>query len=174
MAASILGIWQDRPDVQVVAVCGRNVRLARRIADLPRPEGGTLHVLGFRDDVPDLMTVADLVVGKSGGLTTSECLALGKPFVVSHAIAGQEERNAEAVLGGGGGVKAPTPKRSAGTSSASSARPDDLRAMAARARAMGRPEAADLVADRIAERGPRPRCRSRRTARPVSRPAPRR
>ncbi|MFO0932257.1 MAG: glycosyltransferase [Planctomycetota bacterium] len=152
MAASILGIWQDRPDVQVVAVCGRNVRLARRIADLPRPEGGTLHVLGFRDDVPDLMTVADLVVGKSGGLTMSECLAVGRPFVVSHAIAGQEERNADALLAGGGGVKAPTPEEVRWHVVRLLARPDDLRAMAARARAMGRPDAADLVADRIAER----------------------
>ena len=138
--------------MQVVAVCGRNVRLARRIADLPRPEGGTLHVLGFRDDVPDLMTVADLVVGKSGGLTMSECLAVGRPFVVSHAIAGQEERNAEALLTGGGGVKAPTPEEVRWHVVRLLARPDELRAMAARARAMGRPEAADLVADRIAER----------------------
>lgn len=149
---AILGIWRDRPDVQVVAVCGRNVRLQRRVAALARPEGGALHALGFRDDVPDLMAVADLVVGKSGGLTTSECLATGKPFVVSHAIAGQEERNADAVVAGGAGVKATTPEEVRWHVVRLLGRPDELRAMAGRSKAMGRPDAADAIADRVAER----------------------
>ncbi len=151
-AQAILGIWGDRPDVQVVAVCGRNVRLARRLAALPRPENGKLEVLGFRDDVPDLMAVSDVVVGKSGGLTTSEAMAMGKPFVMSAAIPGQEERNADAVLMAGAGVKAPTPEEVRWHVVRLLGRPDELQAMAAKAKAFGRPRAAADVADRIAER----------------------
>src|SRR5205814_1927593 len=91
VAKSILGIWADRPDAQVLAVCGTNERARRRLAALPRPAGGSLHAIGFTDEVPDLMAVADVVVSKSGGLSTSECMAAGKPMVVSAAIAGQEE-----------------------------------------------------------------------------------
>lgn len=149
---AILGLWRDRPDVQVVAVCGKSVRLARRLAALPRPEGGSLAVLGFRDDVPDLMAVADLVVGKAGGLTTAEAMALGKPFVCSHAIPGQEERNVEALVAAGAGVHAPTPEEVRWHVVRLLARTDDLRAMAARAKAFGRPDAADVVADAIAAR----------------------
>ena len=152
MAASILGVWADRPDVQVLAVCGKNVRLRRRLSELPRPEGGTLHALGFRDDVPDLMTVADLVIGKSGGLTTSECMAMGKPMIVSAAIAGQEERNAWSVVAAGAGIWAPTPEEVRWNVVRLLARLDDLRGMSARARAFGRPHAADDVADHIADR----------------------
>lgn len=152
VSASILGIWRDRPDVQVLAVCGRNERLRRRLADLPRPENGTLHALGFRDDVPDLVAVSDLVVGKSGGLTTAEAAAMGRPFVVSHSIAGQEERNADAILVAGAGVKAPTPEEVRWHVVRLVSRPDELRAMAARAKAFGRPAAADDVADRLADR----------------------
>ena len=152
MGASILGIWADRPDVQILAVCGKNVRLLRRLSDLPRPESGALHVLGFRDDVPDLMSVADLVVSKSGGLTTSECMAMGKPLIVSAAIAGQEERNASAVVAAGAGAWAPTPEEVRWHVVRLLARPDDLRAMAGRAKAFGRPHAADDVADHLAER----------------------
>jgi len=152
VAASILGIWHDRPDVQVVAVCGKNVRAQRRLEDLPRPEGGTLHVLGFRDDVPDLMAISDLVIGKSGGLTVSESMAMGKPFVVSASIAGQEERNADAILAAGAGVKAPTPEEVRWHVVRLVSRADDLRAMAARAKSFGRPHAANEIADRVAQR----------------------
>jgi processive 1,2-diacylglycerol beta-glucosyltransferase len=152
VSTAILGIWQDRPDVQVIAVCGKNVRAQRRLADLPRPAGGTLHVLGFRDDVPDLMAIADLVVGKSGGLTMSEAMAMGKPLIVSHSIAGQEERNADAVLAAGAGVKAPTPEEVRWHVVRLVSKPDELRAMSLRAKAFGRPFAADDVADRVAER----------------------
>ena len=152
MAKSILGIWADRPDVQVIAVCGNNARLLRRIAALPRPEGGCLHPLGFRDDVPDLMAVADLVVSKSGGLTTAECMAAGKPLVVCASIPGQEERNADAVVAAGAGVKALTPEEVRWQVIRLVSRPEELRAVALRAKAFGRPRAADEIADRIAER----------------------
>lgn len=152
MAASILGIWSDRPDVQVLAVAGRNERLRRRLAALPRPEGAVLHVLGFRDDVPDLMAASDLVVSKSGGLTTSECMAMGKPLVVSAFIAGQEERNADAVVSAGAGIKAPTPEEVRWHVVRLVTRADELKAMAARARAFARPAAADDIADLVAQR----------------------
>ena len=50
MGRAIVGLWQERRDLQVIAVCGRNERLRRRIARLPRPAGATLHALGFTDE----------------------------------------------------------------------------------------------------------------------------
>lgn len=152
VAHAILGIWADRPDAQIVAVCGKNERRRARVAALPRPPGATLHALGFVDDVPDLMATADVVVGKSGGLTTSECMASGKPFVMSAAIAGQEERNRDAVVSAGAGVWAPTAEDVRWQTVRLLSRPDDLRAMAAKAHAFGRPRASEDIADRVAER----------------------
>ena len=42
----------------------------------------TFVPFSFRDDVHDLMTVADLVDGKSGRLTMYDSLAVGRHFVV--------------------------------------------------------------------------------------------
>ena len=41
------------------------------------------------------MSIANLVVAKPGGLTTSESLAMGLPMIIINPIAGQEEENAE-------------------------------------------------------------------------------
>jgi hypothetical protein len=44
------------------------------------------------------MAAADLLVGKPGGLTSSEALARGLALVVVHPIPAQEERNADHLL----------------------------------------------------------------------------
>ncbi len=54
-----------------------------------------VKVLGFTKQVPELMSISDLVVTKPGGLTTTESLASGLPIVVINPIPGQEEENAE-------------------------------------------------------------------------------
>jgi processive 1,2-diacylglycerol beta-glucosyltransferase len=51
------------------------------------------------------MAVADIVVSKPGGLTTSEVLARGAVLAVVNPIPGQESRNSDYVLENGAGVK---------------------------------------------------------------------
>ena len=46
----------------------------------------------------ELMAASDIVLGKPGGLTTSEALARGLVFVVVNPIPGQEERNSDHLL----------------------------------------------------------------------------
>lgn len=144
---AILGIWGDRRDAQIVAVSGRNIRMKRRIEALPRPAGAVLRALGFVEDVGSLMNAADLVVGKSGGITTSECLATGTPLIVSNAIAGQEERNALMLTETGAGAFAPTAEEVRWRVTCLLEDPAALAAMAAAARTSGAPEAALTIAD---------------------------
>ena len=47
-------------------------------------------VMGFTDKVDELMAAADMVITKSGGITTSEALARGCPIVVIDPIPGQK------------------------------------------------------------------------------------
>ena len=62
-------------------------------------------VLGFTDQIDELMAVADLVVSKPGGLTTSEVLARGAAMAVINPIPGQESRNSDFLLENGAAVK---------------------------------------------------------------------
>ena len=51
------------------------------------------------------MAASDLIVGKPGGLTTSEALARGLVFVVVNPIPGQEERNSDHLLEEGAAIR---------------------------------------------------------------------
>jgi processive 1,2-diacylglycerol beta-glucosyltransferase len=54
----------------------------------------------------ELMAVADLIITKPGGLTTSEALALGKPLFILNPIPGQEAANSDFLLEHGAAAKA--------------------------------------------------------------------
>jgi processive 1,2-diacylglycerol beta-glucosyltransferase len=148
---SILGIWRERRDVQILAVCGRNERLRRAIVRMPRPDGAALHALGFVRDPWELYAVSDLVVTKSGGVTTAEAAAMGKPMLLSTAIPGQEERNVEVLLEAGAAVRARTPEEIRWRVTRLLANPERLAEMGRAARAFGRPDAAARIADLVAE-----------------------
>jgi len=53
----------------------------------------------------ELMAVADLIVTKPGGLTSSEALALGKPLLIIDPIPGQEAANSDFLLERGAAAK---------------------------------------------------------------------
>jgi processive 1,2-diacylglycerol beta-glucosyltransferase len=87
---------------QVVVVCGRNEELRARLTSVvprfTRTPGVEFQLLGFTTEMDELMAASDLFVGKPGGLTTSEALAKGMPMVVINPIPGQEERNSDHLL----------------------------------------------------------------------------
>lgn len=132
----------ERPPVQVLAVAGRNEALRRRLEKLRLPSGTRLRAFGFVDNVHELMAVSDLAVTKSGGLTTSECLAMGLPVLVRDPVPGQEERNADVLAELGAGVKALGPDSLRYKLGSLLADPDRRRQMAEASRRAGRPHAA--------------------------------
>ncbi|MCA9286737.1 MAG: hypothetical protein KDA22_16050, partial [Phycisphaerales bacterium] len=101
----------DTP-AELVTVCGRNetVRTALEAAAQGVADGAAVrpHVLGFTTRMNELMAAADLLVGKPGGLTSSEARARGLPMVILHAVPGQEERNADHLLEWGCAIRCNT------------------------------------------------------------------
>jgi processive 1,2-diacylglycerol beta-glucosyltransferase len=142
----------DMPNpVDLVVVTGRNEKAKRHLTGIPAPPRHRVKVLGFTRAMDALMAVADLIVTKPGGLTTSEALASGTPLVVVHPVPGQEERNSDYILENGAAIKVnhmPT----LGCKVAAVLRdPARLASMKTHARALGRPYAAyEVVARSLA------------------------
>jgi processive 1,2-diacylglycerol beta-glucosyltransferase len=96
---------QLRHDVQTVITCGRDAALQQRVSDLVRGGPSRFHVLGYCDRMAELMQMADLFIGKPGGMTVAEALACGLPMVIFSPIPGQEERNSDHLLEQGAAIK---------------------------------------------------------------------
>ncbi len=135
----------------VIALAGRSAAALAELQGLAARKPGRLIPTGFTDRVPDLMRAADLVVTKPGGLSTSECLALGLPMILSSPIPGQEERNADYLLEEGAALKAIDDLGLRLRGAALLGDPARLASMAARSRAIGRPYAARDVLDQVLE-----------------------
>jgi processive 1,2-diacylglycerol beta-glucosyltransferase len=90
----------------------------------------------------ELMAVADLVVTKPGGLTTSEALAVGLPLVVTYPVPGQEERNSDYLLENGAAIKVNHVPTLALKVSDVLRDPERLEQLKVNARRLGRPHAA--------------------------------
>jgi 1,2-diacylglycerol 3-beta-galactosyltransferase len=90
---------------QLVAVCGRNERLRRRLLEIEST--CRMLVLGFVEYMPDLMRACDVVVTKAGPGAIAEALATGLPLVITGFLPGQETPNVDFVVESGIGAFAP-------------------------------------------------------------------
>ncbi|NLI75079.1 MAG: galactosyldiacylglycerol synthase [Candidatus Riflebacteria bacterium] len=136
-------------DFQIIALAGRNEELLGSLKKLQAGAPGKLFPMGFTRTIERLMAVADFAVTKPGGLTTSECLAMGLPMVIVSPIPGQEERNADFLLESGVALKAYDGAGLEFRIAGLLQDPDRVKAMAARARALARPGAARAVLEKV-------------------------
>ena len=95
-------IAEMKHPAQVVALCGRNEELKKRIdklsAKLSSPERVVIKPVGYTTLMDEYMSASDILLGKPGGLTTSEALTKGLVFAIVNPIPGQEERNSDHLL----------------------------------------------------------------------------
>ncbi|GAA4030656.1 MGDG synthase family glycosyltransferase [Actimicrobium antarcticum] len=129
-------------EFQLIVMAGKNQLLLQALQTLATQFPGRLLAQGFTTHVEQLMACADLAITKPGGLTTSECLAMGLPMIVNNPIPGQEERNADFLLEQGVGLKAIDATTLDYRIRSLIAHPDKLADMASKSLALGRPDAA--------------------------------
>lgn len=105
LLARVRTLAEGRQPWQLIAVCGRNEALRRRLRGYSF-QTPTL-VLGFVNDMPEVMRAADLLVGKGGPGAIAEAMATGLPMVVTSYLPGQERSNARFVTESGVGRYVP-------------------------------------------------------------------
>lgn len=139
----------------VAVICGRSEELLDDVRRAVASDPGdadrlvTFRPMGFTSEMPGWLAAADLLVGKPGGLTTSEALARGVPFAVVQPYPVQEEGNANYLLENGAGLRI-DPLTTFGYKIRAFLEDPARRArMSAAARTLGRPDAATAVVDRV-------------------------
>ncbi|WP_309085286.1 undecaprenyldiphospho-muramoylpentapeptide beta-N-acetylglucosaminyltransferase [Chelativorans sp.] len=119
-----------------------------------REIGLAAEVSPFFQDMARRIADAHLVISRSGASTVSEIAVIGRPAILvpyPHALDHDQAANAAALETAGGAEIVPqpklTPERLGGILEVAMGAPEKLSAMAAAARAVGRPDAARLLAD---------------------------
>jgi processive 1,2-diacylglycerol beta-glucosyltransferase len=141
-------------EAQAIVLCGRNEKLRKKLDTLKAKFSGsrvTFFNLGFTTLVDELMSASDILLGKPGGLTTSEALAKGLAFVIVNPIPGQEERNSDHLLEEGVAVRCNNLPVLAFKVDRLLADTSRFEAMKANARRLGRPRAALDMTSRLLE-----------------------
>jgi processive 1,2-diacylglycerol beta-glucosyltransferase len=138
---------------QIVAIAGKAEKLKRRLDELSKAVGklngdkDRLVAVGFTKEMDQYMAAADVLVGKAGGLTTSEALARALPMVLIDPIPGQEERNADHLLEAGAAIRCNNLPADAWKIAALLDHPEKLHTMSKAAGAMARPGAARTIVE---------------------------
>lgn len=82
----------QKENLKIVAITGHNKQLYEKLS---QKYVDKITIYGFRNDVPQMMAAADIIITKAGGLTSAEVLASNLKFLIYNPLPGQEEGNAE-------------------------------------------------------------------------------
>ena len=99
------GLLSVEEDIQLVAIAGKNKKTKKMFEDLVAKYDKKVTILGYTNQVPELMSISDFIVSKPGGLTSTEIICSNIPFIIINPIPGQEEENARFFLNAGAAVR---------------------------------------------------------------------
>ncbi len=85
---NILSMSNLTNDVQIILAAGTNRRLLERYKNIPN-----LALLPYTKEIAPFMAAADVIMGKAGPNILFESVMLGKPFIATTFIPGQEQEN---------------------------------------------------------------------------------
>ncbi|HLZ61447.1 MAG TPA: glycosyltransferase [Ktedonosporobacter sp.] len=123
---TVEGVLAANPDAQVILAVGTNQALLERFTGVER-----LYALPFTREIAPYMAAADVVMGKAGPNMLFEAVTLGKPFIATAYIPGQEEVNLEFIRRHQLGWVALTPEEQGALLAQLASNPDTLQTMRA-------------------------------------------
>jgi processive 1,2-diacylglycerol beta-glucosyltransferase len=105
--ANLVELINSSYDFQIVVVTGRDHALKDKLEKLVKELNTqkSVHILGYTEDMPELLSIGNVLVTKPGGLTTTEAIIKGIPMVIPYYIPGQEQENVDFLLNNGLAIK---------------------------------------------------------------------
>lgn len=86
---------QINKELQLIVVVGKNQTLKAELENRVYNSRHKVKILGFCDNINELMEFSDLLISKAGGLTMTEAVTKMLPVLVFDPIPGQEVKNAQ-------------------------------------------------------------------------------
>lgn len=90
--------------LKIIVVAGQNEKLLTRLKNLQPKLNHSTKILGYVENICELMGAADLLITKPGALSISEAFAVGLPMLLHAPIPGPEFKNAEYAISNGAAI----------------------------------------------------------------------
>jgi processive 1,2-diacylglycerol beta-glucosyltransferase len=133
-------------DLQEIVVCGTNKRvyswLKRRLKGYKKK----ILLFAYAQNIEELMSVADIIITKPGGVTCAEALSRGLPMLIISPIPGQEASNTSYLVAQGAGIKIDKPRELIDIINALYNHPKRLKELSSAALRISKPNAASDIA----------------------------
>ncbi|MBI4656178.1 MAG: UDP-N-acetylglucosamine 2-epimerase [Elusimicrobia bacterium] len=79
--------------IQIIILCGENKTLQKKL-EKTHHDKKHIKIFGLVESTVKYFAASDIIIGKPGGVTSAESMALEKPLIIFSPLPGQEERNA--------------------------------------------------------------------------------
>ncbi len=133
-------------DLQEIVVCGTNKNLYNSLKKKIKKLNKKVLLYGYANNISELMSAADIIVTKPGGITTAEALSKALPMIIVKPIPGQEASNTEYLIAKEAAVKIDDPDDIGSVISGLLADPGKILSMAESAARIAKPNASRDVA----------------------------
>jgi processive 1,2-diacylglycerol beta-glucosyltransferase len=90
---AVSALDKSKTELQKIVVAGVNKKLYRQVRRKIKHCKKKTLLLGYVDNIEELMSISSIIVTKPGGITTAEALAKALPMILIKPIPGQEESN---------------------------------------------------------------------------------
>ncbi|KAK7937606.1 uncharacterized protein PG986_014474 [Apiospora aurea] len=92
VGSTVSDILDQMEAVLIVVLCGRNSTLQRSLSTIPR-----VTALGWREDISELLAIAQAMVHNAGGMAVWEAMVTGLPATTYNPLPGHGMANARAL-----------------------------------------------------------------------------
>ena len=92
--------------IKIIVVAGQNQNLLTRLKSLQKKICHETEILGYVENIGELMSMSDLLITKPGALTMTESFAAGLPMILHAPIPGPEAENALYAVTNGAAISA--------------------------------------------------------------------
>jgi processive 1,2-diacylglycerol beta-glucosyltransferase len=89
-------------DIDLTVTVGRDEKLRRAVE--AEAHNRKINIIGWTNQLPQMLHENHLLIGKAGGATVQEAIAACCPMIINHIVSGQEEGNAQLIVETDSGV----------------------------------------------------------------------
>ncbi|MBU0549258.1 MAG: glycosyltransferase, partial [Candidatus Omnitrophica bacterium] len=129
-----------------IVTCGNNKKVYSRLKKKQKHYKKKMLLLSYAHNMEELMSAADLIITKPGGITCAEALSKGLPMLIVSPIPGQEANNTSFLVGQKAAIKIANAKDLVKVITDLYNHPEKLKALSESAKRISKPAAAEDIA----------------------------